>query len=91
MVLPMPPGGQRRLSTLSAGMGFGELAAITGGQRSADVRADVAVECWTLGVHALARIEIERPALALRLMHNLLLGTAEIVRRLTADVAALEA
>ena len=32
----------------------------------------------------------EHPALALRLLHNLLHGTAETAVRLTADVAALE-
>jgi glutaminase len=91
VVLPLAPGGQQRLATLSAGMGFGELAAFAGGPRSADVRADTAVECWTLGTDAFARLERECPALALRLMHNLLIGTVETVRRLTADVAALEA
>jgi glutaminase len=40
-----------RLSTLSAGMAFGELAVILGGTRSADVVADGDVECWA----ALAR------------------------------------
>ena len=91
VVLALPAGGQQRLSTLTAGMGFGELAALAGGQRSADVRADTAVECWTLGRDALASIERERPQLALCLMHNLLLGAVETVRRLTADVASLEA
>ena len=83
-------GGHQRLSTLTAGMGFGELAAFAGGVRSADVRADTAVECWILHRDALARVERERPALALLVMRNLLLSTIEAVRRLTADVAALE-
>ena len=83
-------GGHQRLSTLTAGMGFGELAAFAGGVRSADVRADTAVECWILHRDALARVERERPALALLVMRNLLLSTIEAVGRLTADVAALE-
>jgi len=91
VVLALPQGGFKRLSTLSAGMGFGELALFAGRRRSADVRADTEVECWTLGTAALARLESEHPALALRLTHNLLLGAAETVARLTADVAALEA
>jgi glutaminase len=91
VVLTLPAGSQQRLSTLTAGMGFGELATLAGGLRTADVRADTSVECWTLGRDALARIEHERAPLALCLLHNLLLGTVETVRRLTAEVASLEA
>lgn len=91
VVLALPGGGQRRLSTLSAGMGFGELALFAGGRRSADVRADTQVECWRLPATALAQLERDCPALVLRLQRNLLLATAETVARLTAEVAALEA
>jgi glutaminase len=90
VVLALPGGGHQRLSTLTAGMGFGELAALAGGPRSADVRADTEVECWILDHIGLARIERERPSLALCVLRNLLLGTIETVRRLTADVASLE-
>ena len=90
VVLAQAAGGHQRLSTLTAGMGFGELAAFAGGVRSADVRADTTVECWILHRDALARIERERPSLALIVMRNLLLSTIETVRRLTADVASLE-
>ena len=90
VVLALAAGGHQRLATLTAGMGFGELAAVAGGQRSADVRADTAVECWILDRETLARIEGERPSLALCILRNLLLGTIETVRRLTADVASLE-
>jgi len=40
VVLPLPGGGHKRLSTLSAGMAFGEGALLGSGQRTADVRAD---------------------------------------------------
>ena len=91
VVLALPHGGYKRLSTLTRGHGLrraGRL--IAGGVRSADVRADTAVECWILHRDALARVERERPALALIVMRNLLLSTIETVRRLTADVASLE-
>jgi glutaminase len=81
----------KRLATLSAGMSFGEAALIDGGTRSADVRADSQVECGTLDRAGFARIETERPALAIRLLHNLLRSAAETTVRLTAEVAALEA
>ncbi|WP_425257739.1 glutaminase A [Rubrivivax sp. RP6-9] len=91
VVQALPGGGVQRLSTLSAGMGFGELAMLGGGRRSADVRADTEVACWTLDQRRYAQLEAERPALALRLTRQLLLGAAETIARLSADVAALEA
>ena len=88
--LPLPHGGHKRLSTLSAGMVFGEAALIAGGQRSADVRADTTVVCWALSTDAFARLKDERPNLAITLLHNLLRSLTETTARLTAEVAALE-
>jgi glutaminase len=90
VVVGLPAGGVKRLATLSAGMVFGESALLVGGQRSADVRADTAVECWTLGIEDFAALERERPALAIRLLKNLLHTSADTTRRLTTEVAALE-
>lgn len=83
-------GGAKRLSTLSGGMCFGEPALITGGQRSADVRADSEVECCVLSTEAFASLQRERPSLMIRLMHNLLQSMVRTTERLTAEVAALE-
>ena len=41
-----------QMSTLSPGMGFGELGMLSGGSRSATVRADTAVECARLDAPA---------------------------------------
>ena len=90
VIVGLPQGGFKRLSTLSAGMGFGESALIVGGVRSADVRADTPVECCTLSAEAFARLEHERPSLMIRLLNNLLHSTANTAWRLTAEVAALE-
>lgn len=79
-----------RLATLSAGMGFGESALISGGVRSADVRADSEVECYRLGTDAFAGLEHECPSLMIRLKHNLLVSMADTSARPTAEVAALE-
>ena len=91
VIVDLPQGGYKRLSTLSAGMGFGESALIAGGVRSADVRADTVVECRTLSAAAFAALERECPSLMIRLLHNLLHSTAHTAARLTAEVAALEA
>jgi glutaminase len=90
VVVGLADGGFKRLSTLSPGMGFGESALIAGGVRSADVRADTAVECYALSSQRFAALECERPTLMIRLLINLLRSSAEISARLTAEVAALE-
>jgi SulP family sulfate permease len=71
-------------------MSFGEMALLSGGRRSASARADTSVECWALDGAAYARIERERPSLALRLLRNMLLGTIQTAVQLTGEVAALE-
>ncbi len=90
VIFELPQGSFKRLSTLSPGMSFGEAALFAGGVRSADVRADTAVECCVLAADAFARLEHERPSLMIRLMHNLLHSSADTAVRLTAEVAALE-
>jgi glutaminase len=91
VLVDLPAGGQKRLSTLSAGMSFGELGLLSGTPRSAAVRADTPVVSCVLDAPALARLESERPALANRLLRNLLLVTIATAQQLTAEVAALEA
>lgn len=91
VVLALPQGGHKRLSTLSAGMSFGEVALLTGGVRSADVRADTAVVCAALGAQAFERLGSEMPGLMIRLQRKLLGNLAATTARLTAEVAALEA
>jgi glutaminase len=91
VVLELSGGEAKRLSTLSAGMTFGELTAITGGVRTADVRADTAVECYVLTKQAFdALIEIN-PAARLGLLENMLRSVAALATSLTNEVAALEA
>jgi len=90
VVIELPAGTWRRLSTLSAGMSFGESALMAGAVRTADVRADTPLECLKLPAATLARLEQEHPRLALRLLRNLLASSNETAGRLTAEVAALE-
>ena len=90
VIVELLPGSTKRLSTLSAGMGFGESALIAGGVRSADVRADTPVECYVLAAEGFARLEQTRPSLMIRLLHNLLQSASHTTMRLTREVAALE-
>jgi glutaminase len=91
VVVELPQGGFKRLATLSAGMGFGESALVTGGLRTASVRADSDVECGVLDARAFERLRQECPGLMIVLLKNLLRAASETTARLTAEVAALEA
>jgi glutaminase len=61
----------RRLSTLSAGMTFGELGYVERGARTADVYADTDVECATLPYAVLDRLASTDPHLHGKLLHAL--------------------
>lgn len=90
VIVDLPGGGQKRLSTLSAGMSFGEMALLDGGLRTASARADGPVACAALSAPAFARIERERPALAIRMLRHLLRRATATTAQLTAEVTALE-
>ncbi|MDN3920250.1 glutaminase A [Roseateles violae] len=91
VIIELPQGGSRRLQTLSAGMSFGELTLVSGGARSADVRADTAVECWRLGTAEFAALHSERPSLLIGLLRQMLRGSSETVVRLSGELTALDA
>jgi CRP-like cAMP-binding protein/ABC-type transporter Mla MlaB component len=82
-------GATKRLSTLSDGMIFGELALIGREARTADVRADTMVECRVLDLEAFDRLTVEEPAVACTLLTNLLRVVGRTARRMTAEVALL--
>jgi CRP-like cAMP-binding protein len=70
-------------------MTFGELALLDRAPRSADVRADQAVECYVLSAAAFERLGETHPELKIRLLENLLRGTYQMVSALNVEVAAL--
>jgi glutaminase len=90
VVLELPDGQARRLSTLSAGMTFGELGAIAGTARTADVRADTAIECYVLSKAAFEALAETNPAARLGLIENMLRNVSALAMALTREVAALE-
>jgi glutaminase len=89
VTVELPNGQRQRLSTLSAGMTFGELAILSDVQRTADVRADEPVECYALSVAAFRRLGTTRPDIKLQLLENLLRNASETATRMTRQVAAL--
>jgi CRP-like cAMP-binding protein len=89
--LDIAGGQQKRLSTIAPGMAFGEAGVLTGGVRTADVRADTALECLLLTRDAFERMGREEPPLQNALLRGLLRVSSSITDRLTREVAALEA
>ena len=88
--VPLADGtGSRRLSTVSAGMVFGELAFLGSERRTADVIADTVVQAWVLDAERFARLGDERPALKAAILENLLRIVARTARRMTDEIAQL--
>jgi glutaminase len=85
----LPNGELTRLSTLSSGMTFGELAAVSRAARTADVRADEMATCYALPLETFERLGETRPDLKLALLENLLMNVCQTVARLTHEVATL--
>jgi glutaminase len=89
VVTELPNGELKRLSTLSRGMSFGELAALTRSARSADVRADEASVCHALSLPSFERLSETRPDIKLVLVENLFASACQTIARLTHEVATL--
>jgi glutaminase len=89
VVTELPNGELKRLSTLSRGMTFGELAVSSRAARSADVRADEATACLALPMASLDQLAETDPELKLGLLENLLASVCQTVARLTHEVATL--
>jgi CRP-like cAMP-binding protein len=89
VTLDLPDGERRRLATVSAGMLFGELAALDRGPRTADVRADTAVECYELSPEGLERLGHTDPALKSVLLGNMLRIVTRLARRMNDELVLL--
>jgi len=79
----------RRLSTLSAGMTFGEVGYVERGARTADVYADTDVECTTLPYAVLDRLASTDPRLHGKLLYALARVVVSSLRVANAEAAQL--
>jgi hypothetical protein len=89
VTLDLPSGERRRLATLSSGMVFGELAIMNRERRTADVRADSAVECYAISADDLDELGRADPAVKCVLLENLLRVVGRLARRMTDELALL--
>jgi CRP-like cAMP-binding protein len=85
----LPNGQVKRLSTLSAGMAFGELGMIDHSVRNADVRAELFTECVLIPIDGYDRLGKEHPAVMMHILENLLRQLSRTVGRLNQEVWAL--
>ena len=79
----------KRLSALSAGAIFGELAFIDQMPRSADVRADTDIECYTLSREDFDHLSASDPHLRAALLENLVRHISQMLRRISDEVTVL--
>ena len=84
-----PTGTTHRLTTLSAGGTFGELAFVERRSRAADVRADSEVVCRTLPYATIDALAVSDPVLHGKLLRNLLSVVISTLHVVNAEVAHL--
>jgi glutaminase len=80
---------QTRLSTIAAGIAFGELALLDGGRRSADVIADKPAVCYVLPIAKLDALAEGHPEIRTRLVINIGRELSARLRRANAEIRSL--
>ena len=80
---------RRRLSTITPGLAFGELALLDGGKRSADVIADEPAVCYLLPIVKLKALANNHPAIETKLLLNICRELSIRLRRADAEIRAL--
>ena len=82
-------GREKRLSSISPGLAFGELSLLDGRARSADVVADVPVVCYILSTQKLNSLAMEYPQIKHKLILNIAKELSTRLRRADAEIRTL--
>jgi glutaminase len=80
---------RQRLSTISPGVAFGELALLDGGKRSADAIADEPALCYVLPIDKLQELAKHHPNIESKLIFNIGRELSARLRRADAEIRAL--
>ena len=80
---------KQRLSTLTPGLAFGELALLDGGTRSADVIADEPTLCYVLPIEKVQTMAVKWPEVYGKLRANLGRELSARLRRADAEIRSL--
>ena len=91
VLVDLPGGGVRRLTTCTPGMLFGEMAILERRPPSADVRADGPVECYAMSLERFEQLTATHPDIKVKLLENFARRLSLRVRKLTDEVRALGA
>jgi glutaminase len=81
--------GRKRISAITPGLVFGELALLDGGTRSADIIADGAVTCYVLPVAKLETLAQRHPQVYAQLILNIARELSARLRRADAEIRSL--
>jgi len=80
---------RQRLSTITPGLAFGELALLDGGTRSADVIADEPTLCYVLPIGKLQTLAASHPKVHSKLIANIGRELSARLRRADAEIRSL--
>ena len=80
---------RQRLSTITPGLAFGELALLDGGTRSADVIADEPTLCYVLPIDRLQTLAASHPEVYSKLIGNIGRELSARLRRADAEIRSL--
>jgi glutaminase len=80
---------RQRLSTISPGLAFGELALLDGGTRSADAIADEPARCFVLPIVDLQALGKKHPAIENKLIFNIARELSARLRRADEEIRSL--
>ncbi len=89
VLVPLADGAHHRITSLSAGMNFGEMVLLGQTSRTATVSADTDVQCRILESHKLNELAAQAPLLKIILLENLAKDMANSLRRATQWISAL--
>ena len=85
------PGEERhRLASFSAGMCFGEMAFIDGAPRSANIVADMEVDCHALSLEDFTALGLMQPAIKIKLLEQIALDLTRKLRKANRELSVLE-
>jgi glutaminase len=87
--IPLASGRHKRIATLSAGMSFGEMALIEETTRSATVRADTDIECYSMRLDAFERVSGSYPRVKVVFLANLARSLSRKLRQANRTISVL--
>lgn len=90
VILDLPGGRSKRLSSLTAGTFFGELALLDHSSRSANIDASQYLVCYRLDVHDFERLQRSHPHISMKLLANISRTLTKRLRYANETIVELE-